>query len=475
MWTQRSLEATRRELRKATQRMEQQDLQLRTLQGRTTAIKVARDEANHGGAPWTKAAIRRFKFLPGGPPDFANDALREMLDQAVLGADRRLEEALGEAATSRDHTLAAEQESDARVAEACRSFKDPNAEMAVRQAARAYCIRSNKSAMRLRAAMQRLEEEVVLTQSVRAADVRSLAARLVAQRDAVTASVVLELERAEITGANSIKAMEDANAQLRQELSTMREQNDHSVQGLEDKVASLEKALSETEAELREERRGRARDRQRFVSESSLMGSELGHLEAQVNRIEHELITLSREIVLEETDRAADAADARQKMAWERAGKAAEHLAMQSTLSQKMEANGVEAKKAKKANETLRGKLDALEDGLKGRLKALEAERASERKTLEAKIAHLERQLQAVRASKSVRRSYLYWSGMLSSKSPEKTYKMVEKLGLAEPEPWEKRLSRPSSIGALPLSSTVAASPPGRPSPRRGEWLYTTR
>ena len=125
-------------------------------------------------------------------------------------------------------------------------------------------------------------------------------------------------------------------------------------------------------------------------------------------------------------------------MAWETAGKVAEHLSIQSALTAKMEANGLEASRAKASSESLRGKLNALEAGMQGRLKRLEAEKDGERKALETKIAHLQRQVQALKASKSVRRSYLYWSGMLSTRSPEQTHRTIDSMGLADPEGWRK-------------------------------------
>ena len=66
----------RQQLHKAAARIERQDLQLATLMGRETAVRIAAEEASQVGPAWTRAEVRRYKYLPGGPADFENDALR---------------------------------------------------------------------------------------------------------------------------------------------------------------------------------------------------------------------------------------------------------------------------------------------------------------------------------------------------------------------------------------------------------------
>ena len=60
----------------------------------------------------------------------------------------------------------------------------------------------------------------------------------------------------------------------------------------------------------------------------------------------------------------------------------------------------------------------------------------------QAKIELLSGQVEALRASKSVRRSYLYWTGMKAKGgmggSPEEAHAMIHSLELDDPGNWRK-------------------------------------
>ena len=78
-----TLELAQTELNKASARIEQQRMQIATLHGRGTALRLSSEEASLRGQTWDIADVRRFTATSKGPPDFTNDALREMLERGV--------------------------------------------------------------------------------------------------------------------------------------------------------------------------------------------------------------------------------------------------------------------------------------------------------------------------------------------------------------------------------------------------------
>ena len=71
-------------------------------------------------------------------------------------------------------------------------------------------------------------------------------------RDACTASVLMELERAEITGEVSIRQKERVIADKDAELWRVREEGEQSIRGLNAKVAEVEGVLEHTKGSLQE-------------------------------------------------------------------------------------------------------------------------------------------------------------------------------------------------------------------------------
>ena len=108
------------ELRRAMQVIDQKNVQLASLQGRHTVVRIAREEAAHRRGT---RDVRRFTPLPDGPQAFVHDALRELLDEAFVGVQRRVLAAIHDAADVRETSLVAESEGDARLREALRSYK----------------------------------------------------------------------------------------------------------------------------------------------------------------------------------------------------------------------------------------------------------------------------------------------------------------------------------------------------------------
>jgi hypothetical protein len=182
------------------------------LAGRHTALRVALTAASQSSQPWTKEQKRIFKHLPNGPHDiWLGDALRELLDQGVAAHARLVADAVSGSASAREHAAAAESESEARLMDACMQFKDPNAERHVREAARAHMLRTSKEVQRLMKSAAALEAAAAAAQSTHTASLCSLAARLVAEKDAWLSISLGELSRAEtgtLEGEDSIRKLQ---------------------------------------------------------------------------------------------------------------------------------------------------------------------------------------------------------------------------------------------------------------------------
>ena len=110
----------------------------------------------------------------------------------------------------------------------------------------------------------------------------------------------------------------------------------------------------------------------------------------------------------------------------------------------RLEATGMHAKDQMTKNE----KLLALEAGMMHQMEVLRKEKDNEIQVLLAKIDLLEQKVAALLASKSTRRSYLYWSGIAAHKRDpsarrprsgnDATHASIDALGLADPACWEE-------------------------------------
>lgn len=92
---------TEEDLRKALSTIDQHVLQIKTLQGRQTAVRVSSAEASLKGESWSIADVKRFTSVPKSKAEFTSDVLRELLDQALLGTTRRVLEAVQEGVAAR--------------------------------------------------------------------------------------------------------------------------------------------------------------------------------------------------------------------------------------------------------------------------------------------------------------------------------------------------------------------------------------
>ena len=346
-------------------------------------------------------------------------------------------DALKEARWAREHSIVAEAEGVARLDEAAAQFKDPNAERLVKQAARAHSLRAGKTCGLLRSVLGQLEEEAAAAQRIHASDMRSMAARLVAQRDAITASVLSDLEDAETNGAHSILG-------LQQELRALREESAGQLDARDAEIDALRVQLATVRAELVEETLARRRDQERSDLELRIMRRPIDELEfglgngaADLIRSLRERQVIALELSSEESARAADAREHRRQQTNTEAAKLSERRDMEKKLNTQLAANGLKQQAEKAEMAALEEKAKALEAGMAGQIKRLKIQKASESRSLQAKIDLLAQQVVALRSSKSIRRSYLYWSGN-QTRGPEKTHESLESLQLADPDIWRK-------------------------------------
>lgn len=268
----------------ANAKIERLQLQIVTLQGRPVALKVASEEAATSAKHWASADAKRYGAVakPGAPADFAHsgggDALREMLDTALTAVGKRVGTAIAEGGRARAEQRQAEAEGGASLEEAFARCKDPVAEHAVRKAAGALMIRHQRVGVKLRNALRTLEEEATSMQATHAVDMRSLTTRLVAQRDAVAACVLGELETAEGEGAISLRGLQAEVARLTAELHA----RDATIDG-------LRAQLKEAEGSFWRERRGgeeaTARLRRELASTQAESASRQSELETAAVRL----------------------------------------------------------------------------------------------------------------------------------------------------------------------------------------------
>jgi len=443
-------------------------LQIATLEGRGTALRVARGEATTAGQPWPRDQVRRLKYLPGGPPEFWHDALRELLDAGVASHNKRVARVLADSAAARAHTAAAEHESEARLAEAMRKFQDPNAERAVREAVRAHTLRAGKEVLRLRTAAQHLEEEVGAAQRTHAASMRSLAARTLAERDAVGVMLLSELESAETEGATSIKGLEDAMARMQRDFAERDAARVRQIEG-------LRVELSQTEQQ-------RDANAARTAKELEMLKLALRECEEAFTPSATGLKTLRLEVKTVEEERAADAKAARRRLAFGLAREAAEKMATEAALTARLQDYGVETvalQKDVRDQMSKAQKLRALDEARDAALKAMRRQKDTEIRALEAQVELLGRKVEALQASKSTRRSMLYWAGMQqqeeprqqpynyfddgdSEAPPERTYAATSALELADPDVWRKPVQTEQYRPAVRLEDTLRPNLRGR-------------
>lgn len=170
-----------------------------TTLGKETALRIAREDSivqlKPGTEAWTHEHVRRFQYCPE-QPEFLSRALGALVEQALLSHKRRVDKALSEAAKARNYATRAEAAGWERTEEALQACR-PSVQHALHQSMRAYALRADKEADKLRVAMEALETETALAQRSHMAAMRLVATQLTAQHDASVTTVLKELEAAE--------------------------------------------------------------------------------------------------------------------------------------------------------------------------------------------------------------------------------------------------------------------------------------
>ena len=408
-----ALRVTQEALAKATIRLEQQKLQIATLSGRGAALKMASEEASVNGKRWDIKDVRRFAVLPNGPPDFVHDALRELLDLAVVATQRRVHAAVTEGTKARSEADKADAGGDDQLEAALAKCKSAEAEHALRTVTRDMMIRNSRCTKLLRVALKRLEEEATAAQATHASDIRSVTAKLVAQRDAVTTCVLDELQRAETEGAHSMRGMQEEIARLQ------------AVIGERDgEIAALKGTLGETQGQLKEEKRASRARHGEMTEQAKTMRAELEDFEGSLSLCRRELAThtslLFSELALEEEGRSSDA-EVHQAQIMSATAEAQTRI---QELQTKIKSIKVEARTM---HANLSANFRSLERDYQTQqskhaldLQSKENEFARERNFLRGKIDSLGKKLLALRASNARGRSMLYWSSMKDARSPSR-------------------------------------------------------
>jgi hypothetical protein len=247
-----------------TTQLDRARLELETHKGRTVATKVAGEEANLRGVPWSHVDARRLYAAARAPPSrgaFASPELAEVLAQALPATSRRVAEALSSAASVRAESEKADLESKAALElDFAAMVQTGTAEHQARLTTRAMMARSHRTTTKLRAALLHLEEEATAAQSCHAADVRRLAARLTAEREmmqVVFAEALASSESDETAGSLSVSRLLE---QLRDE----RDERAHETRVHGAEMLQLHRALAISQDELRRERLERYRERTEF-------------------------------------------------------------------------------------------------------------------------------------------------------------------------------------------------------------------
>lgn len=395
-------------LKRATARIEQQKIQIASLSGRGVAMKIAAEEASMNGKTWDIDQVRRFSVLPKGPPDFMNDALREMLDQAVLATDRRVRGAINEGVKARSEADKADGGIADRLEGALAKCKSPEAEHALRTVTRDMIIQNTRCTKLLRNACKRLEEEAASALFTHTSDLRSMGARLVAQRDAISSCVLDELQRAEVEGAHSMRGMSEEIKRLHGELAARDEE-----------LVQLRGSLAETQRELKQERRNGRDEAARVSKDTRILKAEFSRLEEALSISQRDMCTSSKlmcaELEREENERRDDSVALRKEM--EEA--AADAQARIGDLQGKLKALKIEAR-------TMHANLTANFKSLEREYQQQEAKHAlhmqatqnefsRERNFFEGKIEQLGKKILALRSTTARGRAMLYWTSMKSA------------------------------------------------------------
>ena len=264
-------------------------------------------------------------------------------------------------------------------------------------------MRAEKEYGRLRAALEKVEGVLADTQQIHAADMRSLGARLVAQRNAVAECVLNELRHADNTqldGAHSI-------ASLQAELHRVREDRRRGFEERDAEIARLSSDLDAANGRLE----GANVEIAQLRSNLDAANERLKGEESERMRGRAELALLTSELSSEEDGRAADAEAYEQLLEQEAAAMMAaweaERNAHEDHMNERLQTHGLEVEERAKVLE----KAVTIEVSLLDQLRRL-TQPGEREEEASGWIDLLNDRVAALRASKSIKRSYLYWTGM---------------------------------------------------------------
>ena len=416
-----SIQRLKHELRAASEVIDAQRFELNALHGRRAALKVANEAALLEGAPWDASRASRLHAaskVGEASVSVTSEDLRDLLDLAVLATGRQVEAALGEAAKARAESERAAADGAAQL-ETSFHAHDP-----ARVAARALLVQSNRAAARMRDTLHRLEETARHAQSVNAADIRSLSARLRAQRDSLNMLLVRELNAAETEGPLSIRG-------LRSELDQLHVTRARETASRDDQIAQLQREQAALKEALAAERTGRATDNEDSAKAIAALKADRAQLSDELaaskrtHADERRALTLQlssegadADARLEDERRCAEEAAARVKEEGESLARdaAMERQRLQTSLEEVKEAHAKLMRQKAKSEAALKEQLDQMtaaksesEAKLNERLRKLEALKLTETTMLKSRIERLSKlQDASASAGGAKARSLLY-------------------------------------------------------------------
>lgn len=351
------------------------------------------------GTPWRVDETARYMSIPkdGSAPCAAE--LRDLLDLATLATQRRLTEAIDEAARARAESSKAQAEGLVNLDSAFGAHDE------AKMIARTLLVQSTRSAERLRASMAKMEREADGALAAHAADVASLSARLNARCDAVADALGGELHAAELVGDDSVLGLRAEVA--RREAARIREKGRRDVeeerlrnegyetsQALEKERADRRVERINHEVEIRRLRKVEARLETEaaeaaaaHTAEATRLGEDLASARAEHARGRDELLTELGEL---HEAKAAQAAELGRELEAAAAAAAATETALRSDLRETAAAK--HAQEARLMDE-LREEEQARrrdEQAAEARHAKLQLEKEESERSLSARIKKLE-------------------------------------------------------------------------------------
>ena len=439
------------ELQKALVRIDRQRVEIESLRGlRASAISVANEEAMRRGKTWGGDEVRRFSALqkaPVPPPSspFHSDEMKEVMGQAIVATTRRLTHAVKESSRARVESERAEGESMITLEQAfpSRNGIEPNEiEQKAKLTMRALLVGTSRTTAKLRAAVLRLEEEVVQARANHAADVRSLTARLVAEREAMHATMSLALQSSETEGEYSISG-------LQAELVLLESRHSSTEMQMIETIDQLGLELEQTRDKLEAEQRTRAKDNAQLTDSVHRLEAEVarlrGELEHSQEQHQNDVMNLTRELQAEKQARAKEALESERQAAEAASNSKAAIAAVENRLAETREQGYAARDELQRKLKEVSNSKDAVEGRLTRQLRLLDERREYEKTMLKSRNEVLTHQVLALRANTSRGRQDLYWASLKS--------------GGAVPMPGPLQQSSSASRLASQSPSRRAASP----------------